>query len=456
MFWSNFLHIYQPPTQKAFWINKIARESYSKLTKGLKENPKAKATLNINAILSELLIKHGWQNIIDTIRLLAKRGQIEFAESAKYHPFLPLLPENEIIRQIELNNHTNKKIFGSCYQPRGFFPTEMGYNEKIGKIVSRLNFKWIILAELAYPEKNKPLNDTLYLHKKHKELVVFFRDRDVSFRLLSAEVGVAVESASMLVNLFNEEIKEKNKFLITAVDGETFGHHRPGLELLLFDLYKNKYLKSVTLSELINIFPKREQVSPRPSTWALLKKDIQKNTPFSRWNNKDNAIQQRQWQLTGLAISLIKKYPQTGARKLLDRALHSDQYWWASAQPWWSIEMIEAGAKDLLSAVEAFKNIPPRYKKQARKLYADIIFTSFDWQRGDKIARLSKAADEDVTQRISKELPYIPLKEFTGIINNLTKQMLHAANNKEYERAAQIRDRINELNDKKQILTKKH
>jgi len=33
--------------------------------------------------------------------------------------------------------------------------------------------------------------------------------------------------------------------------------------------------------------------------------------------------------------------------------------------------------------------------------------------------------------------------------------MLHAAKDKEYERAAQLRDRITELNDKKNILTKK-
>jgi len=33
------------------WVKKIANESYRKITKGLKENPKAKLTLNINATL---------------------------------------------------------------------------------------------------------------------------------------------------------------------------------------------------------------------------------------------------------------------------------------------------------------------------------------------------------------------------------------------------------------------
>mgnify|MGYP000276992762 CR=1 FL=1 len=31
MRWANFLHIYQPPTQKPYWIHKITAESYRKL-----------------------------------------------------------------------------------------------------------------------------------------------------------------------------------------------------------------------------------------------------------------------------------------------------------------------------------------------------------------------------------------------------------------------------------------
>ena len=41
------------------------------------------------------------------------------------------------------------------------------------------------------------------------------------------------------------------------------------------------------------------------------------------------------------------------------------------------------------------------------------------------------------------------------MISNLEKQMLEAAKSQEYERAAQIRDRINELKEKKDQITKK-
>ena len=454
MYWANLLHIYQPPTQKAHWIERIARESYSKIFSGLKNIPQAKLTLNINAILTELLIKHGWNSIIDDIRELAERGQIEFSASAKYHPFLPLLPEREIIRQIELNNKTNKKIFGKVYAPVGFFPTEMGLNNKVVKIAAKMGYEWIIAAELAYPKATSPDITTIYHHDTYKDLLVYFRNKDISFKLLSAEVGVAAETAAQLTRVFGELFKKEGYF-ITAIDGETFGHHRPGLEELLFDLYKSDALDPVTIGELKNLFSKRAPISPRDSTWALLKKDLENKTPFSRWFNKKNEIQVKQWELTNLVLLLIKKYPQKKPRILLDRALHSDQYWWSSAQPWWSIEMIEAGAKDFINTVEAFKNIPIKYKRRAQKLYQEILFTAFEWQRGDKIAKLAKESDEDITQRISKEKPYIPLKEFNSIVDNLDRQMLIAAGAKEYERASQLRDRIKELNENKATLTKK-
>jgi len=457
MYWTNFLHIYQPPTQKSMWVKKIANESYRKITKGLKENPKAKLTLNINATLVELLERDGCLDVVEDLRTLAEKGQIEFTDSAKYHAFLPLLPEKEIKRQIELNRETNQKYFGKIYQPKGFFPTEMGYSRKIGEIAADLGYQWIILDELACSGKVGALApDTIYTLKGKENLKVFFRDRETSFRILSAQVGMSVFSSNMLVKLLGERVN-KEEYLITAMDGETFGHHRPGLEELLFDLYKTKELKGVFISELENFFTKREVVDPLDSSWALIKRDLEQNTPFSRWKNEDNQIQMWQWELTNLAINEVEKlspedpvYPKV--RKALDRALHSDQYWWASAQPWWSIEMMEGGAKEFKNILQILP-IDQQKKDYAKELYLKIIQEAFDWQRSGKVEELSKLADEDVTQRITTETPYIPKEEFDQIVKNLENQMLTAAENKEYERAAQIRDRVKELKEKEKEIT---
>lgn len=459
MYWANFLHIYQPPTQKEFWVKKIANESYRKLMKGLKANPQAKVTLNINAVLTELFDKYNCQDIIADIKALAEKGQIELTASAKYHPFLPLMPKEEIIRQIELNTQTNQKYFGKIYQPKGFFPPEMAYNRQVGENAAKMGFQWIILDELAYSGKIKDIDwAKLYTLKGVKDFFVFFRERESSFRILSAEIGMSVFSGNMLIKLLGDRI-DKKEYLITAMDGETFGHHRPGLEDLLFDLYRTKELKPVLISELPKLFKDKQEIEPRPSSWALMKKDIERNTPFSRWKDKDNEIQKMQWQLTDLALTSIKKIKPSDkkfdrVRHDLDRALHSDQYWWASAMPWWSIEMIEAGARDLKNVIlEA--PISKDAQEKANKLYQNIIFTAFDWQRSGKVDVLAKSADEDVTQRITKDIPYIPEAEFNQMVGNLENQMKEAAKHLEYERAAQIRDRVKELKEKKDQITKK-
>src|SRR6185295_9994682 len=162
------------------------------------------------------------------------------------------------------------------------------------------------------------------------------------------------------------------------------------LDLLLFELYNVPEIEPVTLSDLRRRITKTEEVEPLASTWALMRKDLEQNTPFARWYDETNEIHQMQWELTRLAIASIKSLPPTDpdfkvVRALLDRALHSDQYWWASASPWWSIEMIEAGAKDLKDVVVTDPAATAAEKQRAQELYRGVVFTAFEWQRTEKI-----------------------------------------------------------------------
>jgi len=436
MYWVNFLHIYQPPTQTEEILLKVANESYRKVVDGLLKNPNAKLTLNINAVLTEMLVKFGYADIIENIKKLLERGQIELTASAKFHPLLPMIPKEEVVRQIRLNNETNSKYFGSAYQPQGFFPPEMGYSPALGEIIADLGYKWVILDELSCP--NLPLDPTK-LYKNRRGLYFFFRERGPSFKILSAQIG----TAESLVREFGDRLR-RDEYMLTAMDGETFGHHRLGLEQLLLEIYQSPKLPTVRVSDLFSLFSDTLFLEPRPSTWALMPKDIALNLPFARWNNPDNPIHQKQWELTRMALKLVTGEDET-RHQLLDIALHSDQYWWASAKPWWSLEMIERGAHELLTAIRGFKNSTAEDKQIAWDLYIDIITTGFEWQRTGMVANLSKREDEEMKERMSKDTPYISPEEYKKMIDALNTQMLAAAANQEYSRADQFRKRIEEL-----------
>ncbi|MBI4837467.1 MAG: UvrB/UvrC motif-containing protein [Candidatus Portnoybacteria bacterium] len=446
MLWANFLHFYQPPTQKPFWVNKIAAEAYRPIVKGLKKRPRTKLTLNASGVLLELLDACGNEDVIKDLRELLESGQIELTGSAKFHPLLPFLPKDEVVRQIKLNEETLKKYFGNYWQPRGFFPPEMAFDETVGEIAKELGYQWVIADELSFPADQRPIDySRLYTIRGLGDFHIYFRERKMSWVILSGQVG----TGRLLMQSLGNRLHKK-EYLLTAMDGETFGHHRPGLEQLLFEIYENEKIENVLISDLPKYFPEARPVEPAPSTWALMEKDLEQKKPFSRWRDSDNAIHEMQWELTNLAIESLRMADKNSpgyneARDALDRALHSDQYWWASAKPWWSMEMIERGAKELSDAVVKTPGISQKKKDKASDLYRSIIFTAFDWQRSGVIDDLARQEDEDIRQRMDQGLPMLPKDEIEKMIKKLKEEMAAVAKKEEFERAAQIRDRIAEL-----------
>ncbi|OWK26977.1 MAG: hypothetical protein US76_01995 [Parcubacteria group bacterium GW2011_GWA2_38_13b] len=451
MRWANFLHIYQPPVQKPLWIKRIADESYRKIFKGLLEIPRARLSLNINSILCELLEKNGGMDVIDNINKLVKRGNIELTGSAKYHAFLPLLPESEIERQILLNEEGLNKYFGKKWKKGGFFSPEMAYSKKVVQVAKRLGYQWIIIDEMGFPEDGKIQKDTVYEIEGLRDFYVFFRERNFSFKILS---GSQISTFSVIMR-FLEPRLDKNEYTITAMDGETFGHHRPGLENLLFDLLKEERMAPLAISDILEKFTKREIISPRESTWASVPRDFKINQPFLRWHNKENAIQNYQWELANMAIEIVGRNEAQKTRQFLDSALHSDQFWWSSARPWWSLEMIESGAHELRIVVNESLEATESEKKRAEELYRLIIYTGFEWQRSGLVDEISRKENEEIRERLEeKEKLFITGKEYEDMIGVLGEQMKLSADSGEYHRAAMIKDRIRELKEEMELTHK--
>jgi hypothetical protein len=443
MVWSVFLHIYQPPDQRPEILEKIVNESYRPLLKGFLANPRTRLTLNINACLTELLAQNGFDDVIEGLKKLAENGQLEFTGSAKYHPFLPLLAREEIVRQIKLNDETNRKYFGPAFAKatarRGFFPPEMGYEQKVGEVVASLGFDWIILDEIAF---NGPARggDAVDFSKIYRiggtPLKVVFRERRTSNLIMGAQVRT-IES---VVEALTGELA-RDRYLLTAMDGETFGHHRPGLENLLFGIFRQKQFKFVTISELIKIFPPDREISPISSCWASSEEEIEKGEPFYLYFSKKNKLHILLKSLLDLAIKVAG-----GSRKeervLLDRAESCNAFWWANPDAWWSIEEIELGAFNLARVVEKSKTATREEKKRSRQLYQEIVGLAFTWQRKGLIRRLHAKKQAWIK---------IPFKkrakpgEYEAIIEILKKELEKAVTRREFEQAIRWRDSIYKL-----------
>lgn len=376
MIWANFIHVYQPPTQKREIVEKVAGESYRKIVDILERYPESKMTVNISSALTEQLYRYGLTDIIDHLGDLAENGQVEFTGSAKYHPILPLIPEEEATRQIKLNEKTNREIIGNSYKPVGFFPPEMCYSRRVAEVVENLGYEWIIMDEIGY---NGKLNQTSrnVIHRLAKShLNIFFKERRYSSGLT---YGRFLDGESFEKTMLGEI--DSKSYLLTGTDGEIYGHHRKGQERLLEDIFRSKKIVTSTISELIDRFAKREEVEPLPSSWSTWEDEIAADIPYPQWNFPGNAIHEKQWELAQLVVKTIQRAESNGVlnweseqRITLDAGLHSDQWWWASCRPWWDVGMIKAGALELLSAIKGVREFAePRVAEKAERLVNEII-----------------------------------------------------------------------------------
>jgi len=445
MYWVNFLHIYQPTTQSKEILKKVVNESYRPLFFGLLKIPKIKINLNITAVLTELFIKEGYEDVVDAIRKLAETKRLEFTESAKYHPLLPFLKEDEIIRQVIKNNKDNKKYFGEVYKPVCFFPPEMAYSPKVGKVISELGYQMIIIDDIAYNGgKDCSPKEKLFTIKGTDNLIAVFRERRVSNCIMSA----VVRNKKDFADLIKEDLKE-NKYLCTAMDGETFGHHRPGLEKFLFKILESKNPKQLFFSELPNYFPLDKKITPKKSTWASAQEDIEEGIQFYSWKDPKNKVHQLQWRFLNYLLKVAKtKKLSSKVQDRLDRTMASDQFFWASGEPWWSIEMIEKGAIEILETLKLLPSITKAQIQKGKIYYGQILATTFRFQRSGRIEAMAKKYKEAIR---------IPFKERTlpeyyyAFLQILKKEMEKAAKERSFEKAIMWRNAIWKLETKNDI-----
>ena len=458
MKWANFLHIYQPANQVEEILNRVVSESYKPLVQTLKDNPRTKITLNINAVLSEQLLEFGHKNLIDDIIFVAQRGQIEFTGSAKYHALLPFLEKDEIIRQIKLNQETNQKIFGSVYNPKGFFPPEMAYDPSLAPTLKELGFEWIIIDEIALNGRVNQVDTNSIYTITDVGLSVFFRERNPSNLIMSA----LVKKEEDFKKILGQDYQGKG-YMVTGMDGETFGHHRPGLHKLLAELLISDEFEHVFFSELIRQIPERKSVSPVISTWASTEKDIEKGEQFTTWKESGNKIHDMQWELQHLVIHAFKNcqvsIPEevNSARHKLDEALASDHFYWASAKPWWSLELIEAGAWALLDTLRSIPDCDPLGLQKAERIYHAIIAMAFEWQRTGYIRKIYNEY---------RDYPRIPFKDKTtdkgepwvyeAFVQLMREAMKKATEKENFEESILWRDAIWKLDTKNDIYDAMH
>lgn len=360
--WVNFLHIYQPPVQSAYWVKRIANECYLPVLKLLSEKPEVHITMNISGVLLEHFEKLEINEIFELLDRIKANQNVEFTGSAAYHPILPMLPIEECIRQIALNERMLEKI-GGIKKPAGFFLPEMCFSQAVAEILEKMGYEWVILDEIALPGK---ISGVL----SGSKLNVAFRNRAVSNALNT----YALHLEDLLKSFRRMDV------WVSATDGEIYGHHKKKF-WQIFNELRGSGVETRTVSEFFEEAGSNEIVSPRDSSWASTEDDLKQGIPYPRWYNKNNELHMLQWTITSWAFNLIRKRESQKARAILDKAVFSCQYYWANPGILWYPGMVLKGLKlwerffRVFNALEDFKPLANllerKLEEYQREYYGD-------------------------------------------------------------------------------------
>lgn len=360
--WAQLLHFYQPPTQTHDILRQVTEESYRPLLSVLKEHPIAKVAVNINAVLSELLLEHGVGDVVTGLRELAERGQVEFVGSGKFHPILPLIPPAHRKRSIAENAASNLAAFGNAWKPRGFFPPELCFSAAVLEPVAAAGHEWLLLSGVGCPSP-WPIDRVYRVAANGGTLAALFRDDARSNRISFRETDPAG---------FVDDLARVGEgapaYVLTAMDAETYGHHIRGWERqFLAATYQQieaqphafrepdrSRVEVVLPSDLLELFPAGPVVEPLPSSWSTSHEDIGAHNPYPLWSSPGHKVHELQWEYVDHALRLLdvaqrgatnapaRKFAEIADQKL-QPALHSCQFWWASRRPMWDVPMIHRG-----------------------------------------------------------------------------------------------------------------
>jgi len=227
-----------------------------------------------------------------------------------------------------------RQFFSSRFAPEGVFPPELAYHDNLPDLFRRLGYRWTLADDgtMSYYGIDVPYDDIYTSHG----IPVFLRSNHWSNKLADAQYvwRHGKDFVEELARGMKSWIGERDGYIVIALDGETFGHHRRSLNESflreMFEAFHNCDLRLAHLSELSRIFPHRPQFLP-PSSWSTDLAGVINRDYFSWWKSPQNRVHTLQWELTDYVAAKVNDLAaHEELRDEMDQALYSCQYWWAS------------------------------------------------------------------------------------------------------------------------------
>jgi len=210
------IHCHQPVGNFDHVIRQAADLAYRPFLKVLENHPEIPIALHYSGILYEWFEKHA-PDIIDLLRKLSDRNQIEFLGGGFYEPILMMLPERDRLGQMKMQNDYIKDTFAR--QVRGFWLTERVWEQSIVSSAARAGYQYVTVDDSHFKYAGIPdVKNGYYITEDQSSKLAVFPAKE--FLRYAIPFRNPEDSVSFFQNISTED---GAAVVVYADDGEKFG-----------------------------------------------------------------------------------------------------------------------------------------------------------------------------------------------------------------------------------------
>ena len=273
------VHNHQPEGNFDFVFEKSLEKGYKPFLETVFEYPQIKTTLHFSGSLLQFIEKKD-PKLIDLIKKMLDRDQIELFSGGYYDPILSVIPEEDRLLQIKMMNEKLKELFD--YKAKGFWLSERVWEPSMVSTLSKHDVEYIALDDDHFKNAGNyedELNGYFLTEDQGYPLKIFPINKKLRYLIPFHDIDETI-------NFLHERASESAQSMYLMMDdGEKFGIW-PGTHELVFKkgwlegffkrlIEESEWLTLTTFGEYAKEVPPRgrtyipDSSYPEMMSWAL-------------------------------------------------------------------------------------------------------------------------------------------------------------------------------------------
>ncbi|MHA1764215.1 MAG: alpha-amylase/4-alpha-glucanotransferase domain-containing protein, partial [Promethearchaeota archaeon] len=325
-------HFHQPVDNYNSVIEDCYQKAYLPLINSMLDHPQLKFTLHFSGNILQWFLDNK-PEIIEKIRLMARRNQIEIIGGGFYEPIYAIIPDRDNIVQIKKLSELIERVFH--LEVNGAWLSERVWEPHYPTFLRKVGLKYVIVDDNHLRSCGMLEEDTLYTYNTEDQgqtIRIFPINEKIRYLTPWKPTPYTIKYLKDLAN------KNGDRLVLMISDAEKMGvwgttheicyiqgkgHQegdkgKPFIPTLFSNLIKNSWIKSITLTEYMKIQPPKSLIYlptasyDKMEEWALptpMRKKFEKMK--KKLENDENNKECLQFLKGGFWRYFLVKYPES-------------------------------------------------------------------------------------------------------------------------------------------------